>query len=228
MFVLPVLLIAYFCQDKRFSVLWFGLIPAVWVATGIPMALIGQSPWYAVQAYLGLTNYNLEPTLNCPNMFALLGDALGNDGMIQDMWQHYGLVLAVFALGGMAVWFIARRRRVSGRSLLLLGAWGGLGGIFFLPRMHERYGMAGEVLLILWAVQLWKPRGFLYAALGTLPTASAYCEYMFLSPMFSLQWGAALNLILLCLLTRELVRAANGDAPLPVEPLVAGGDAVGR
>ena len=224
LFMLPVLFIAYFCQEKKFSVLWFGLIPAVWIASGIPMALVGQSPLYAVQVYFGQAEMYSKPTFNCPNVFALLGDALSSRQMIQGMWQRYGVALAVFALGGMATWFISRHRRLSDRSLLLMSTWCVLVCIYFLPKMHERYGMAGEVLLILWAVHLWKPRGFLYVILGTLPTVSAYCKYMFQNPIHSLQFGSVLNLILLCLLTWELVQAANADAPLPAEPLLETGD----
>lgn len=220
-FLLPVLLISYFCREKKFSTLWFLLIPAVWIATGIPMALIGESPLYAVKVYLGQAGMYVKATFNCPNLFALLGDALGSKQMILGMWQRYGLALAVFTLGVMATWFILRCRQMNNRTLLLLGVWSVLVCIFFLPRMHERYGMVGEVLLILWAVLLWKPRGFVYVLLGTLSTVSAYCQYMFRYPMFSLQLGAVLNLILLCLLTWELVREAKADAPLPVESALA-------
>ncbi|MEA4927600.1 MAG: glycosyltransferase 87 family protein [Candidatus Limiplasma sp.] len=217
-FLLPVLLIAYFCRDKKFSVLWFLLIPAVWVATGLPMVLLGESPLYAVTVYLGQTSLYVEATFNCPNLFALLGDALTSKSMILGMWQRYGLVLALFALGGMAAWLLYSRKRISDATLPLLGAWCVLACLFFLPRMHERYGMVGEVLLILWAVQLWKPRGFAYVVLGTLPTVSAYCQYMFRYPIFSLQCGAVFNLVLLALLTWEAVRQVNTDTEAVVPP----------
>ncbi|HNW86328.1 MAG TPA: glycosyltransferase 87 family protein [Candidatus Limiplasma sp.] len=216
LFLLPALMIAYFCMEKKFSVLWFLLIPAVWVATGLPMALIGQSPLYAVSVYFQQTDLYTNATFNCPNLYALLGDALKSDRMIQGMWQRYGLVLAVASLGGMATWMIYRRKTLNPRQLLLLGAWCVLVCLFFLPRMHERYGMVGEVLLALWAASLWKPRGFFYVALGILPTVSAYCQYMFAKPIFSLQLGAALNLILLMLLTRETIVGAEEKQPLPV------------
>lgn len=215
LFLLPVLMVAYFCSEKKFSVTWFLLIPAVWIATGIPMALVGQSPFYAVSVYFQQTDLYAKATFNCPNAFALLGDALSGKQMIQGMWQRYGLVLAVAALGAMAVWLIRGRKVLTGRTLMLLGAWSVLVCIFFLPRMHERYGLAGEVLLVIWAVVLWKPRGFAYAVLGMLPTVSAYCKYMFRYPVFSLQLGAAFNLVLLMLLTWELVLEGRVCASLP-------------
>ena len=99
--------------------------------------------------------------------------------------------------------------------MLLLGAWCVLACIFFLPRMHERYGMVGDVLLMVWAVALAKPRGFGWVLLGLLPTLSAYCEYLFNAPIFSLQFGAVLNLLLLGALTWELAREAAASPVLP-------------
>ena len=214
-FLLPLLLLLWFLREKRFSMLWFLLIPAVWVATGVPMALLGQSPLYAVTVYLGQTDLYAKATFNSPNLFALMGDALGTKAAGLGMWQRYGLALAVAALGGMAVWMIRQNRRLANRVILLAGAWCVLCCVFFLPRMHERYGLAGEMLLLIWAVALWKPRGFTLMLWGWLPTVSAYCEYMFRKPIFSLQVGGAMNLALLGWLTWELVQAVNQCPPMP-------------
>jgi Gpi18-like mannosyltransferase len=208
-FLLPALVIAYFCREKKFSLLWFLLIPAVWVATGVPMALLGQSPLYAVTVYLGQTGMYTQPTFNCPNFFALLGDALTGKQMTQGLWQRLGLVLAIGSLGGAAVWLIIARKALSERAILLLGAWCVLVCLFFLPRMHERYGMVGDVLLLLWAVAVNRPRGYAWVLLGLAPTLSAYCQYLYANPIISLQLGGALNLALLMILTWELTREVD-------------------
>lgn len=222
-FLLPLLLLAWFLREKRFSLLWFLLIPAVWVATGVPMVLLGQSPLYAVTVYLGQTDLFVKATFNSPNLFALMGDALGTKAAGLGMWQRYGLALAMAALGGMAVWMIRQNRKLTDRVMLLAGAWCVLCCVFFLPRMHERYCMAGEILLLVWAVALWKPRGFVMMLWGWLPTVSAYCEYMFRKPIFSLQVGGFMNLVLLGGLTWELVQAVKQCPPMPdPEAAVAG------
>jgi Gpi18-like mannosyltransferase len=216
-FLLPALVIAYFCREKKFSLLWFLLIPAVWVATGVPMALLGQSPFYAVTVYLGQTGMYTQPTFNCPNFFALLGDALTGKQMTQGLWQRLGLVLAAGSLGGMAVWMIGGRKALSERAMLLLGAWCVLVCLFFLPRMHERYGMVGEVLLLLWAVAAGRPRGYAWVLLGLAPTLSAYCQYLYAHPIMSLQLGGLFNLALLLILTWELTREVGACPALTSE-----------
>ncbi len=205
--LLPLFMMLYFCGRKRFSLLWFLLVPAVLIVSGLPMALAGQSPLFAVNIYLGQTDLYTLITYNCPNIFALMGDAVNVKQMVNGMFSRMGLVLCFAALGAVSVWLISRRAVIDGRNTLLLGAWCVLCCIFFLPRMHERYGIVGEALLLCWAVCEMKPRGFVYVLLGILATLSAYAEYMFRHPFFPLQIGGALNLIVLCALTYELVRA---------------------
>ncbi|MEG0639518.1 MAG: glycosyltransferase 87 family protein [Clostridia bacterium] len=211
-FLLPLFVMAYFCGKKRFSALWFLLVPGILVLSGVPMMLIGESPLFAVQVYLGQTDLYSQITYNYPNIYALMGEAIGNKTMILGMFSRTGMALCIAALGGMAVWLITKKVTLQSRATVLLGAWCVLCCVFFLPRMHERYGIVGELLLLCWAVCLWKPRGFVYVLLGMLPVLSAYAEYMFRHPFFPLQWGAVLNLILLGLLTWEVLREVRVEA----------------
>jgi hypothetical protein len=85
--------------------------------------------------------------------------------------------------------------------------------VFFLPRMHERYAIVGEVLLLCWAVWAKKPRALVYVLLSMLPVLSAYSKFLFTIPFFSLQLGGVMNLCLLCLLSWEVVLALRACAP---------------
>lgn len=205
--LLPLFLIAYFRGRKRFSFLWFLLLPGILVASGVPMALVGESPLFAVNIYLQQAGQYSKATFNCPNLFALMGEAVGGKQMFVGMFSRTGVVLCVAALGGMAVWMISKKTMLTEQTTVLLGAWCVLCCLFFLPRMHERYGIVGELLLLCWAVGVGKPRGFAYVLLGLLPTLSAYAQYLFRNPFFPLQWGGFMNMALLGLMTWELTRA---------------------
>lgn len=207
-FLLPLFLYAWFCGKKKFSLLWFLLVPGIWVLSGVPMAAVGESPLYAVKVYLGQTGYYDKITWNYPNLYALMGDAMeGQKQMVSGMFSRTGMAFAIALLGGAAVWMLHDRISLEGRDILLLGAWCVLCCVFLMPRMHERYGMAGEVLLLCWALCLCRPRGFVYVILSVLPVMSAYAYYLFKASFFSLQLGGAMNLVLFLLLTWELVRA---------------------
>ncbi|NLV57191.1 MAG: hypothetical protein GXY67_00305 [Clostridiales bacterium] len=208
LFLMPLFVMVYFCE-KKLSLWQFLLVPVVVLLTSLPMGLFGHSPFYAVTCYLGQMDMYQKPTFNYPNFYAMLGEALSGKQPIQGMISRYGMALALASLGGMLVWLIVKRARLSRELLPLLGCWCILCTTFFMPRMHERYGFVGEMLLLCWAVSLGKPRGYAYLLLGVIPIASAYGEYMFRKPIFSLQLGGFLNLALLGLLTWELVKAVN-------------------
>ena len=121
------------------------------------------------------------------------------------------------AIGCVAAYMMAGRKQLGNSTLVLLGAWCVLCCVFFLPRMHERYGIVGEVLLLCWAVWLKKPRGLLYALLSLVPILSAYAQYLFQVPFFSLQLGGVMNLVLLCMVSWEVVLALRADDSLPMQ-----------
>ena len=211
-FLLPLFMMAYFCGRKRFSVLWFLLVPGILVASGIPMMLVGESPLFAVNIYLGQTDLYSRITYNYPNLYAIMGEALEVDQMILGMHSRVGMALCIAALGAVAAYLMAFRRQLDHPSMVLLGAWCVLCCVFFLPRMHERYAIVGELLLICWALWTCKPRAFLYVLLSMAPVLSAYSEYLFRKPFFSLQLGGVMNLVLLALLSWEVVTALR-NAP---------------
>ena len=98
-FLLPLFLIAYFAGRKRFSLFWFLTVPGVMLLTSLPMALIGESPLFVVNIYLGQTGMYSEITYNCPNLYAILGDALQQKQATLGMFSRTGLCLCVAALG---------------------------------------------------------------------------------------------------------------------------------
>lgn len=207
-FILPLFMYAWFQHPKKFSLLWFLLVPAIWVGSGIPMVLVGASPLYAMEIYFGQTGMYAEITYNAPNLYAIMGEAVGRKPMIDGMVSRTGMAMLIALLGGMAVWMMHRRIVLKDKpAIVLLGAWCVMVCVFFLPRMHERYAIVGELLLLCWAVWLAKPRGFIYVVWSVIPVLSAYAEYLLRYPFFPLQLGGVMNLILIAALTWETVQA---------------------
>ncbi len=204
-FLLPLFGMLYFCGQKKFSLLWFLLVPVLFVASGVPMMLVGESPLFALNVYLGQMDLYSEVTYNYPNLFAIMGDAIGTNQLNNGLFSRMGVVLCFASLGGMLVYLIHQNYTFNHQGMVLIGAWSVLCCVFFLPRMHERYGIVGEMLLLCYAVWLYRPRGFFYVMLSAFVIVSAYAEYMFRYPFFSLQIGGMLNLALLSLLTWEVV-----------------------
>ena len=209
-FILPLFMYAWFQSPKKFSILWFLLVPAIWVGSGVPMVTVGASPLYAFEIYFGQTGMYTEITYNAPNLYAIMGNSIGKKPMIDGMMGRTGMAMVIALLGAMAVWMMHRRIELRDKQVVvLLGAWCVFVCMFFLPRMHERYAIVGEMLLLCWAVWLAKPRGFVYVAWSVIPTLSAYAEYLLREPFFPLQLGGVMNLILVMAITWEVVQAVR-------------------
>ena len=88
-------------------------------------------------------------------------------------------------------------------------------GACFLPRMHERYAIVGELLLLCWAVCRNRPENWVCVVLNALATLSAYSEYMFRKPFFPLQVGGLINLAVLLYLSFALLRHHKADEKEP-------------
>ena len=210
-FLLPLFVMAYFCGRKRFSLLWFLAVPGLLVASGLPMALVGESPLFAVNVYLGQTDLYTKITYNCPNLFAIFGGVAANPAAdVPFSWS--GILLCVSALALVTAWLVKRDVVLTDRAIVLLGAWCVLCCVFFLPRMHERYAIVGELLLCCWAAGSGKPRAYACVVLTTVTALSAYAQYLFQQSFFSLQIGGYLNLLALGLLTLEVLEAIGKEA----------------
>lgn len=215
-FILPLFMYAWFQSPKKFSIFWFLLVPAIWIGSGIPMVLVGASPLYAAEIYFGQTSLYTQVTYNYPNLYAIMGTTIGQKALFDDMFSRTGIVMVIALLGALAVWMMHRRIPLREKStVVLLGAWCVMICVFFLPRMHERYAIVGELLLLCWAVWLAKPRGFVYVVWSVIPVLSAYAEYLMKEPFFPLQIGGAMNLVLVAALTWEMVTALQKEAAVP-------------
>lgn len=204
--LMPLFLLYWFCGKKRFSLFAFLLVPAIWVLSGVPMMHFGESPLFAVKTYLGQAEQYPQATFNYPNLFAIMGEAANQKQMVVGMFSRMGIALAIAALGSMAVWMLYRRVQLHGaQSLLLAGAWCVLCCTFLLPRMHERYAIVGELLLLCWAASTGRKRGWICFLASMLTTLSAYAEYLFKHPFFSLQVGGVVNLAVLLYLTWKMI-----------------------
>ena len=205
LFLLPFFIIYYFSGKKKVSCLWFLALPLALLLSGLPLVFFGQSPLYGITNYLGQLDTYTYMTYNYPNLFAVAGDIHLNSQMVVGMHSRFGMMVCLAVLGCMLALCIKHPPRLERSRLLALAAWCVWCCVLFLPRMHERYGLLGEMLLLCWAVAAGKPKGFVYVALNALAVLSAYASYLFQAAFFSLQLGGVLNTIAWGLFTWELV-----------------------
>ena len=151
-------------------------------------------------------------TNNAPTWYAWLpADA-------STTWKWVGLGLAAAVGLALAVWLVARRRRLAPGEMLLVAATLSLVVPLLLPEMHERYFFLGEVLAVLAA---FVDRRFLaVAALLQVATLSAYWSYLRSTTVLSLEAASVVALAAAVLATVVLVlrlrpRPRGGRPPAP-------------
>jgi len=212
-FALPALLLYWLIQQKK-SFLYFLLLPAIVWLMGVPLVFFGASPFFSFTAYGAQGGSQLFwATKNYPGFYALFGDILNpfkyTDYTHFYMFIRYGLVLCLGVLVTMYTVLLKRKAVLEKQNLVLLFAWTALACVFFLPYMHERYGMMGEVLLLCYAVLQNKAKYYLLWVLATLATVFAYSNFLFDEKITPQQIGAFVNLGILWILTLDLIKTGN-------------------
>ena len=207
LFLLPLIILMYFCGKKPFSVLWILLLPAVMTASSLPMGLIGGNPLQIFETFFTqFGEHSGTLVLNYPNWYALLGDGMAASSLYTPVMV--GALAIIFCTA--AVYLITRKVTLQGTQIVLIGAWCVLMCVFFLPRMHDRYAIVGEVLLLCYALLTKKPAALLSLALCFTATLNAYASYLIM-PFLSTGIAVVLQTASLMLLTREVYQNAKAD-----------------
>ena len=212
LFLFPLFLFVYFCNEKKFSFLWFLALPAVLISSGIPLVLVDQSPLYGITNYMGQIDTYSYMTYNYPNLFAIVGDIHANSQMVVGMHSRFGMVLCLVVLGCMLVFCVRKRAVMDPRRILQLAVWSIWCCVFLLPRMHERYGFVGEMLLACWVLVSGRKRDILCLLLNALAILSAYASYLYLAEFFSLTIGGLMNFAALGIFTWSMLRDLNTNS----------------
>ncbi len=144
-FFLPFLLF-YYVYKKRYSFLYFFIIPAVVVCTGIPAFVQGRSVMEAFRIYSGNTSLYTRLAMGYPSFWTIISDGVKTEG-------YYSLKLVAIAvticiLAAHMYYWIDKKADLSSKNMLYMAFILAYTTVLFLPGMHERYGYLYEVLAL--------------------------------------------------------------------------------
>lgn len=199
--LLPLFVFMYLCGNKRFSLVWFALIPAVMVAFGLPMMHIGVSPLWIFEAFFSqASSFSTQLVKNYPNIYVLLGKTAEAEAMYLAMM--IGFLATAFCLA--AAWMVKNKTVLANTNTILLGAWSVLMCVYFLPRMHERYAIVGEILLLVYAMLVPGRRIWTAVLLCLTAVLNAYARYLAVEIMPE-QLAAIFQMAAIVLVTLEWI-----------------------
>ena len=197
-FLVPWVILMYLCGRKTFSFLWLLLIPAIMALTSLPMGIMQMNPLQIFKTFSARTGEWKKLTLNYPNLYALLEE--GEEGYSLFAMAGVGLLGAVFCLAAGVL--LKRRAVLQGKKILLVAAWSVLVCVYLLPSMHERYGLAGELLLLAYALIARSKTAWAAAGLCTLAIVNAYSTYL-VAELFPVGAAVLMQSAAVLLLSRE-------------------------
>lgn len=214
-FVLPVFLFAYF-RVRKFSLLWFLLIPTVMIALSVPGILFGRGVFDVFTVYLNQAETYPYIALNYPSVWLLLYHS-------SYYWAfqklHSAAILLCILIQGMYMLLWDKRKASMTESNIIRMAFIlAYSCILFLPSMHERYSVLYEILaVVIFCTD--RKTGLLLVPLYGISLA-AYGKFLFASE-FDLNLLAAINVAVYTayawLLTQKMLKEEN-QIILPKKP----------
>lgn len=149
-FFLPFLVIMWL-KGRTVKLRDFLWIPAVYFISALPAWLMGRDLKELMLIYFQQTNIYPWGTLEYPNIYALLGEAMPDIRHAGEVGGA-GIFLTVILLGGIAYYFYTKRIRLTNSLMITLALFTVALTVYFLPHMHDRYGFFIDLLAILYGV----------------------------------------------------------------------------
>lgn len=141
-FFLPVLVLLWY--KKRFNFLYFFIIPVIDFIMCLPAIIAGRNILEVMGIYIEQTTVFPEMLKNYPNIYFVYRCPF------EDFYK-VGLLFTIFVLGSGMYYFI-QNHTFSQKTVFSFSIWCIWSCVMFLPAMHERYGMAMEILLLLFVI----------------------------------------------------------------------------
>jgi Gpi18-like mannosyltransferase len=199
-FLLPLFIILVLA--RQMSLAKIPVIPCMYVLLVLPCVAAGRSFKSLLTIYLDQASEYTSLTMNAPNVYQWLGaDA-------SPALHQLGIIVSAFLTVLIIIfWLFFGPRRVQRENLLHLALLFALLEPFFLPRMHERYFFAADVLALLYA--FCTPSRWYVALWVEAASWLSYFPFLFSEEPVDLGYVAALMAAALMVLLIDLARGAT-------------------
>ena len=185
---------------------WFVAIPIAYAALSVPPFLLGRSLWSLATVYFGQAQAFSLLSVSAANLYVFFPETLYGTGL------PAAILIAALAGLGLAL-ALARPDRLTHEQLIVGAALALVLMPFVLPKMHERYFYAFEVLAVVLACA--RPSLWPIAVMAQITSMLAYLPFDGRGdigvPIAAVTNGAIL--VVLSLHLRALLRGV--DAPNP-------------
>ena len=145
-FLIPFFLIMWL-KKKTVRLADFLWIPVIYVLSALPAWAMGRSLKELLLIYFDQTNTYPWGTLEYPNVYALLGEAMPDMRHAAEV-SGAGTYMTVMLLGCIAYYLYTREVNLQGDVMVTLALFTVAIIVYSLPHMHDRYGFLIDLLAI--------------------------------------------------------------------------------
>ena len=149
-FIVPFLLIMWL-KKKTICLRHFLWIPVIYVLSALPAWGFGRDFKELMLVYFDQTGTYPWGTLEYPNIYALLGEAMPDLRHAAQV-SGAGTFMTVMLLGCIAYYLYTKRIKLTGELMVTLALFTVAITVYSLPHMHERYGFLIDLIGIVYGV----------------------------------------------------------------------------
>lgn len=145
-FFVPFLLIMWL-KKRTVRLIDFLWIPSIYVLSALPAWAAGRDLKELLLIYFDQTETYPWGTLEYPNVYALLGEAMPDMRHAGEV-SGAGTFMAIILLGCLAYYLYTKKIEITGDLILTLALFTVALTVYSLPHMHDRYGFLIDLLAI--------------------------------------------------------------------------------
>lgn len=142
-FILPFFIFYYF-KERKFSIIQFLLIPLVMCVTAIPSLVMGRGIADVFMNYVEQIGTYTSLAINYPSVWCVVNEAVSPETL-----KAPAVIITVVLIGIFMYIWIKSAENMDKKKMLYCAFILAYTCVFFLPKMHERYGYLYEILAIL-------------------------------------------------------------------------------
>lgn len=150
LFLLPFYIVMWL--KKKTIQLWHLLwVPVIYFISTLPAWIAGRGLWDLLSIYLNQSNTYSWGTLEYPNIYALLGEALPDMRHASEV-SGAGMYATVMLLGCIAYYLYSKNIMLTQELTVTLAMFMVAITVYGLPHMHDRYGFLIDLFAIVYGI----------------------------------------------------------------------------
>lgn len=150
MFIVPFLLIMWL-KNRTIKLPHFLWVPVIYVISALPAWMMGRDFKELMLIYFDQTGTYPWGTLEYPNIYTLLGEALP-DLRHADEVSGAGVFMTIILLGCLAYYLYTKDISLTDEIIVTIALFTVAITVYCLPHMHDRYGFLIDLLAIIYGV----------------------------------------------------------------------------